>query len=49
MDATSSTVGRCPHCEVPIPGFRVLIEYESEGRTRRYAECPGCEDVVAPQ
>jgi hypothetical protein len=44
-----STVGSCPNCDHRIPATDVLIEYETtDGRSRRFADCPGCEDVVHP-
>ena len=41
--------GTCPDCGHRIPATDVLIEYEtSDGRSERFADCPGCEDVVHP-
>ncbi|WP_438267191.1 DUF7837 family putative zinc-binding protein [Halorussus gelatinilyticus] len=42
------TVGRCPNCGESITRDYLLIEYESEGRPARFAECPDCRDVVHP-
>lgn len=48
MNPSHSPIGVCPRCEEPIPPGRTLIEYEAAGRTRAYAECPGCRAVVHP-
>jgi len=42
------TVGQCPNCDERIPRDYLLIEYESDGRPARFAECPDCRDVVHP-
>lgn len=46
--STTSTLGRCPNCSAHIPTTRLLIEYETSEGPARYAECPGCLDVVHP-
>jgi hypothetical protein len=44
-----AVAGECPNCTHWIPAVDVLIEYEtSDGRSRLFADCPGCEDVVHP-
>jgi len=43
-------LGRCPDCGESISQPWVLVEYETEdGETGIWAECPACEDVVAPK
>lgn len=44
-----ATVGVCPSCDAEITRYDVLIEYETAGGEARYAECPGCHDVVSPE
>ncbi|QLH83784.1 hypothetical protein [Halosimplex pelagicum] len=50
MNADESSLGRCPDCGEQIPEAWLLIEYETdESETEIWAECPTCEDVVAPE
>jgi hypothetical protein len=50
QQAGTSTLGRCPGCDAPIPAARLLIEYRTaEGWPRMYAECPSCASVVHPR
>lgn len=49
MSSEHSTLGTCPVCHTAIPRGMVLIEYESDGDTAVYAECPHCTDPVQPQ
>jgi len=45
----ASSIGSCPNCGESIPVGYELISYQtSEGRHRRFAECPACSDVVHP-
>jgi uncharacterized protein with PIN domain len=48
MSSTRPRNGRCPACEERIPEEAVLIEYETDEDRRRFAECPGCGEVVHP-
>jgi len=48
MPDATSRLGCCPFCGAPIPESAVIIEYEVDGDTRRFAECPGCEEPVSP-
>jgi NAD-dependent SIR2 family protein deacetylase len=48
MSSTRPRDGHCPACEEQIPEEAVLIEYETEEDRRRFAECPGCDEVVHP-
>jgi predicted RNA-binding Zn-ribbon protein involved in translation (DUF1610 family) len=50
MSSDEPTLGHCPDCGEPIPRGRTLIEYEEDDGTRGvWAECPDCDDVVAPE
>ena len=49
MSTERSTLGSCPHCGAAIPSLQLLIEYEVDGDTGRYAECPACLAVVDPE
>lgn len=49
MSSEHSTLGTCPRCHADIPRGMVLIEYESEGTTAVYAECPECTEPVQPE
>jgi hypothetical protein len=43
-------LGRCPDCGEPIPTAWILVEYEKDDGTEGvWAECPTCDDVVAPE
>lgn len=47
--STGRTLGTCPHCEAGIPGWGLLVEYETESGRGLFAECPDCEVVVTPE
>jgi len=50
MNAGESPLGRCPTCGEDISEVWILVEYEKDdGQTGIWAECPACEDVVAPE
>jgi len=50
MTTDESLLGRCPDCGDPIPDAWVLVEYtKDDGTDGVWAECPACEDVVAPE
>lgn len=50
MNTDESSLGRCPDCGESIPTAWLLVEYEKDdGETGIYAECPGCQEVVAPE
>ncbi|WP_254862608.1 hypothetical protein [Halovivax gelatinilyticus] len=49
LSLTHPVTGSCPECHTPIPTSRVLIEYENDGMSACYAECPNCTDVVTPE
>jgi hypothetical protein len=43
-------LGRCPDCGEEIPTGWRLIDYEKDDGTEGvWAECPTCDDVVAPE
>lgn len=48
MGSEHTVVGTCPECGASIPGFRVLIEYETDEGSDMFAECRECEEVVHP-
>lgn len=49
MVSEPSTLGVCPRCKTEIPEGLLLIEYETDDDRRVYAECPSCEEPVAPE
>ena len=50
MNADESSLGRCPECGEGISEAWILVEYEKEDGTESvWAECPSCEDVIAPE
>ncbi|GAB7008974.1 hypothetical protein JCM31271_09170 [Halorubrum trueperi] len=50
MNADESSLGRCPECGEDVSEAWILVEYEKEDGTEGvWAECPVCEDVVAPE
>ncbi|APE95687.1 DUF7837 family putative zinc-binding protein [Halodesulfurarchaeum formicicum] len=49
MPSTNQEIGRCPLCDSPITEFDVIIRYGRDNQTKRYAECPNCEEVVGPE
>ena len=50
MNADESFLGRYPDCGESIPKAWLLVEYEKDDGTEGvWAECPACEDVVAPE
>jgi hypothetical protein len=50
MNADESSLGHCPDCGERISKAWLLVEYEkNDGTEGVWAECPACEDVVAPE
>ncbi|WP_449404572.1 DUF7837 family putative zinc-binding protein [Haloarcula amylolytica] len=50
MPDDTQSVGRCPDCDNQITTAWILVEYEKDDGTEGvWAECPSCEDVVAPE
>jgi len=50
MTPDESSLGRCPDCGEEIPTGWRLIDYEKDdGSEGVWAECPVCDDVVAPE
>lgn len=50
MPADDSLLGQCPDCGQPISDAWTLVEYsKDDGTDGIWAECPGCEEVVAPE
>lgn len=49
MSDDTQRLGRCPDCDEHITAAWILVEYEKgDGTEGIWAECPACEDVVAP-
>jgi len=47
MTVNNTELGRCPHCEQPVPEDELLIDYESKrGERVIAAECTECVAVV---
>jgi hypothetical protein len=50
MPNDTQSLGRCPDCDEHITTTWLLVEYEKDDGTEGvWAECPSCEDVVAPE
>ncbi|SEO85074.1 hypothetical protein SAMN05216388_10213 [Halorientalis persicus] len=50
MNTDESSLGRCPDCGESISEPWVLVEYQKDDGTEGvWAECPECEEVVAPE
>ena len=50
MNADESSLGHCPECGEEISEAWILLEYKkNDGTEGVWAECPVCEDVVAPE
>jgi hypothetical protein len=50
MNTDESSLGRCPDCGNRIPEAWLLVEYtKDDGTDGIWAECPACEDVIAPE
>ena len=50
MPNDADILGRCPDCGKSISRAWLLVEYETDdGDTGIWAECPDCDDVVAPE
>ncbi|NHX41506.1 MULTISPECIES: phage terminase large subunit family protein [Haloarcula] len=50
MPDDTQRLGRCPDCGERITTPWLLLEYEKDDGTEGvWAECPTCEDVVAPE
>ncbi|WP_449289169.1 MULTISPECIES: DUF7837 family putative zinc-binding protein [Natrialba] len=49
MSGQYPTLGDCPRCGATIPSSRLLIEYETDAGSGVFAECPACQEVVAPE
>jgi len=48
MQQTPDPLGSCTECGARLFDAHVLVEYEAEGQSRYYAECPDCQTVVHP-
>jgi len=50
MNTDETTLDDCPDCGEEISEVWVLVEYQKEDGTEGvWAECPECDDVVAPE
>jgi endogenous inhibitor of DNA gyrase (YacG/DUF329 family) len=47
MTVDNTELGRCPHCEQPVPATELLIDYESKhGEHVVVGKCPECVAAV---
>jgi hypothetical protein len=46
MSSQPSTLGTCPFCGSVLTRGAILIEYETDTETRRFAECYECNEPV---
>lgn len=50
MHDDTQRLGRCPDCGEQIPEAWLLVEYKkNDGTEGVWAECPVCDDVIAPE
>lgn len=50
MTDDTQILGHCPSCDERISKVWLLLEYEKEDDSKGvWAECPACEEVVAPE
>lgn len=47
MTVNNRTLGRCPHCDEPVPADELVIDYCSPQDVRvTAARCPACITIV---
>ena len=47
MTADNTVLGRCPHCENPVPETELVIDYRTaRGQRVTTATCPRCVTMV---
>jgi hypothetical protein len=50
MTTDKPGLGTCPECGERIPDGWLLVQYQKDdGSEDVWAECPGCEEGVAPE
>ncbi|SDE00193.1 hypothetical protein SAMN05192552_10954 [Natrinema hispanicum] len=49
MTVENQTLGNCPFCNARVPKHQAIIEFETNGEQRVFAECPECGEVVDPE
>ncbi len=49
MNHPTRALGNCPFCGTEITSEAVLVEFESDGKERLFAECYECNEPVEPQ
>jgi hypothetical protein len=49
MANENRTLGVCAYCESTLPVDAALIEYESDGEQRVFAEYYSCDEPVRPE
>lgn len=48
-ESQEGSLGSCSICSAEIEDDRLLVEYETGGNQRVYAECPDCLNIVHPK
>jgi len=48
MTVENQALGNCPFCNARVPKYQAIIEFETNGEQRVFAECPECREVVDP-
>lgn len=47
MTVDKTVLGRCPHCDQPVPADELVIDYRSaRGKRVTTARCPECITIV---
>jgi formate dehydrogenase maturation protein FdhE len=49
MPTRNSTLGVCPFCGSTLESGSIILEYETGGERRVYAECEECDEPVHPE
>jgi len=49
MSNPTHILGDCPFCGAKITSEAVLVEFETDGQERIFAECYECNEPVEPQ
>ncbi|WP_449406645.1 DUF7837 family putative zinc-binding protein [Natronobacterium haloterrestre] len=49
MSDSTRILGNCPFCGTEITSEAVLVEFETNGKERLFAECSECNEPVEPQ
>jgi len=49
MTAENQALGNCSFCNAKVLKHQSIIEFETNGEQRVFAECPECGEVVEPE